>query len=81
LADKRRTGKIMNPSDLPWWAWILLAAFLWFLQLVVPSGSDKSITANKYTTFWWTVRALMIVGMFLSALIGIIQFAKWAWNS
>jgi hypothetical protein len=81
VAGTRRTDKIMNPSDLPWWAWILLAALLWFLQLVVSSGSDKSIPANKHATIWWTVRALMIVGMFLCAMIGTIQFAKWAWHS
>jgi len=72
---------MMSASILPWWAWILLAAFLWFLQLVVSSGSDKRIPANRHTTFWWTVRAVMIVGMVLSVLIGMIQFAKWAWNS
>ena len=71
----------MNPQNLPWWGWILLAVAFWFLQLIVSASADKSISTNEHTEFFWFVRAALIVGMLLSAMIGIIRFVKWVWNS
>jgi tetrahydromethanopterin S-methyltransferase subunit D len=67
--------------DLSWWVWILLAVGLWFLQLIISAFSDETIRANKHTSFFWTVRAAIIVAMVVSALVGVIRFVKWVWSA
>jgi hypothetical protein len=71
----------LSLADLSWWVWILLAAALWLLQLIISAFSDETIRENKHTSFFWTVRAAMIVAMVVSALVGVIRFVKWVWNS
>jgi hypothetical protein len=71
----------MSPADIPWWVWIVLTPVLWILQLIVSAYSDKSIRANKHTTFFWIVRIALIAGMALSFLMGIVRFVRWAWYS
>jgi hypothetical protein len=61
----------MNPSAMPWWAWLLAAALCWYIQLVLSIRTDKGGTGA------WTVRVLFIVIMFLTAVIGLIRFVKW----
>jgi hypothetical protein len=69
----------VSPQNLPWWGWILLAVALWFLQLILSASSDKTISTNEHTDFFWFLRAALVVGMFLSVLIGILRFVKWVW--
>jgi hypothetical protein len=76
----RLFANYFGPADLSWWAWILLAAGLWFLQLLISALTDDSDRENKHTTFFWGIRAALIVGMVLSALVGVIRFVKWVWN-
>jgi hypothetical protein len=71
----------IGPADLSWWVWILLAAALWLLQLIISAFSDETIRENKHTSLFWTVRAAMIVAMVVSALVGVIRFVKWVWNA
>jgi hypothetical protein len=71
----------VGPADLSWWVWILLAVALWLLQLVTSAFSDETIRENKHTSFFWTVRAALIFAMVVSALVGVIRFVKWVWNS
>ena len=62
------------PSVIPWWAWLLVAAICWFLQLMMSSWTDNGSTKA------WIIRIAFIVGMVLSALIGVIRFVKWVWQ-
>jgi len=62
----------MFPSLIPWWAWLLIAAACWFIQLVLSISTDKGKG--------WFVRILFIAAMVVSAAIGIIRFVKWAWR-
>jgi tetrahydromethanopterin S-methyltransferase subunit D len=71
----------IGPADLSWWVWILLAVGLWFLQLIISAFSDGTIGENKHTVFFWTVRAALIFAMVVSAVVGVIRFVKWVWNS
>ena len=71
----------IGPADLSWWVWILLAAALWFLQLIISAFSDETIRENKHTSLFWTVRAALIFAMVVSALVGVIRFVKWVWNA
>jgi tetrahydromethanopterin S-methyltransferase subunit D len=71
----------LSLADLSWWVWILLAVGLWFLQLIISAFSDETIRENKHTSFFWAVRAAMIVAMVVSALVGVIRFVKWVWNA
>jgi predicted transporter len=68
-------------SALSWWAWILVAAGLWFLQLVISGLADETIRENKHTNFFGMIRAALIFGMVVSALIGVIRFVKRVWNA
>ena len=64
----------MMPTSIPWWAWLLIAALCWFLQLMMSIQTDSgSLRA-------WTIRIALIVGMALSALIAVIRFVKWVWQ-
>lgn len=58
----------MSPTLLPWWGWLVTAAVLWLA--VQFTDEDDS----------WLVRGALVVGMVLSALIGIIRFVKWIWD-
>jgi hypothetical protein len=58
----------MSAAVLPWWAWIGLAVVLWLAVLFTDEDRYRSL------------RLVLISGMILSALLGIIRFAKWAWN-
>jgi hypothetical protein len=71
----------MGLADLSWWVWILLAAALWFLQLIISAVSDETIRENRHASFFWTVRAALIAAMVVSALVGVIRFVKWVWNA
>jgi hypothetical protein len=63
------------PASIPWWGWILLAVVLWYVQLMMGIYTDSgSIRA-------WVIRIALIAGMVISALIGVIRFVKWIWQS
>ena len=64
-------------SSLQWWVWILIAAVLWFVQLVISGLADETIRENKHTSFFRMARAALIFGMVVSALVGVIRFVKW----
>jgi hypothetical protein len=68
-------------ADLSWWVWILLAAALWLLQLIISAVSDETIRENKHKSFFGTVRTALIAAMVVSALVGVIRFVKWVWNA
>jgi hypothetical protein len=64
----------MNPSNIPWWAWLLAAMVLYVFQL------GASVRTDKGETWAWVLRILMIVGMVISFLLAIVRFVKWAWK-
>jgi len=69
----------MSPSVLPWWGWLLLAVVLWLAQLLSSAFTYSHPGMYKSSAMGWTVRVILIIGMAISALIGIIRFAKWVW--
>jgi len=69
------------PANVPWWAWLVLAAVLWLLQLIISVSSDKSIPENKHPMFFSSIRVLLVVAMILCALVGIIRFVKAVWSA
>jgi hypothetical protein len=58
----------MSPGLLPWWGWLVAAVFLWLIALF--TDEDKH----------FFLRMLLVIGIILSALIGVIRFVKWVWN-
>jgi hypothetical protein len=64
-----RGSAIVNPAALPWWGWVLLSGVLWLAYQFTDENSN------------WLIRTALVVGFFLSALIGIIRFVKWAWGA
>ncbi|MEO8190381.1 MAG: hypothetical protein ABI682_08560 [Acidobacteriota bacterium] len=59
----------MNPATFPWWGWLIAAGVLWLLQMIFDAYEQQFL------------RVLAIIGMCVSALIGIIRFVKWVWIS
>jgi disulfide bond formation protein DsbB len=53
---------------MPWWGWLVAAGVLWLLQLAIPDENRN-------------LRMVLIIGMALSALIGIIRFMKEVWTA
>lgn len=65
----------MNPSALPWWGWFLVALACWYFQLIAGIYTDKG------TLKAWIFRIALIAGMVLSAILAIVRFIKWAWQT
>jgi hypothetical protein len=62
------------PASIPWWVWLFIAAVCWFIQLMMSIRTDNGSVGA------WIIRIAFIVGMVLSALIGVIRFVKWVWQ-
>ena len=62
------------PASIPWWAWLLITAACWFIQLMMSVWTDKGGAGA------WTIRVAFIAGMVLSTLIAVIRFVKWVWQ-
>jgi|HubBroStandDraft_6_1064221.scaffolds.fasta_scaffold05471_8 hypothetical protein len=71
----------MSVQMFPWWGWILIAAGLWFVQMILSVFADSDPAENKHTVFFYCMRGLVIAAMALSTLIGVVRFVKWVWNS
>lgn len=69
----------MNPSDLPWFAWILIALV----------GAGIAVVASRYVnlyewdegSFWKTIRFCAASCAAVMGMIGLIRFIKWVWSS
>ena len=69
-----------NPSDLPWWGWLLtasvaaIAAFGAWLGSRDPKQGCSAHLGCSILVFLFGVSAMVCAG------IGIVRFAKWAWG-
>jgi len=65
----------MNPSDLPWWGWLLCAAVTGLIALVayVVSEEHDSCLAGTMSVVFGLATAFLVV-------IGIVRLVKWIWN-
>jgi len=61
---------------LPWWAWLVLAIVLWFLQFIDSARPDSAIPENKRAMFSVCIRVLLIVAMIFCTLFGIIPLVQ-----
>lgn len=66
----------INPSDLPWWGWLLCACPTSFAFFIAKGFVDES--------GWKGMLAILIAGISLyssiiMAAIGVVRFVKWAW--
>ncbi|MGA2904264.1 MAG: hypothetical protein ABSD98_10560 [Candidatus Korobacteraceae bacterium] len=59
----------MNPWALPWWGWLVLAVALYIAKTTIYGEGHWA----------WTVRFCFGVAIFLSALVGVVQFVRLAW--
>jgi hypothetical protein len=67
------TGEVYaDVTHATWWAWLLIAAVCWYLQLILTIQTDKGKG--------WVLRIIVILAMLLSAALGIIRFIKWVWH-
>ena len=63
----------MNPSSIPWWAWLMLAVIFYIAQIVMSPSTDKGSSGA------WMVRGIFTAATFLCAAIAVIRFVKWVW--
>ena len=62
------------PASISWWGWLLIAVVCWFLQLIMSIRTDEGSKGA------WLIRITFIVAMVFSTFVGVIRFAKWAWQ-
>jgi len=62
----------MNPSDFPWWAWLVCGFVLWLIGNVVHEDLENSIGR-------WAFGWLIVLSGILVAFVGIVRFVKWIW--
>ena len=66
-------GYVITPV-LPWWGWLLIAAGLWFAQLMVASIFDDE-------DHFGLPRLAVIAAMLFALAMSVIRFVKWAWHN
>jgi len=65
----------MNPSDLPAWGWLCIAAFVSFITFITYAGAENSdSTIGKIVAWLFGVIATFFW------LVGIVRMVKWIWN-
>ena len=69
-----------SPSDLEWWAWLLIAAgggiAASLICVIADAWDDQPLV--QYGGF--LLSAVIALGAILSAAIGAVRLAKWAWG-
>jgi len=73
----------VEPSSLPWWAWLLCGAGGIVVALIAGFyASTAEVTGDKHTSFWevWFVGMLAGLAGLIALAIGLIRFVKWAWS-
>lgn len=69
----------IHPSSLPWWGWLLYGAGSGIVARIV--FWIVGITKNGARAFaWWFVGMMAGFCSIISLVIGVVQFAKWAWH-
>lgn len=69
----------MSPSFLPWWGWIL-AALVTFLFAYGALDLAKTSDGGRGQFGCACLSIALAVTAFLSAVVGLVQVVKWAWN-
>jgi hypothetical protein len=65
---------VMNPSDIPLWGWLLLAAFCALFQFLIGEFTAEDSLRG------WAIRLIIIAGAVVATLIALIRFIKWVWQ-
>jgi hypothetical protein len=61
-------------ASIAWWGWLLIAMVCWYVAMMMGVWTYKgSIGA-------WIIRIAFVAATVLSALLGVIRFAKWVWH-
>jgi 4-hydroxybenzoate polyprenyltransferase len=69
----------MNPSDLPWWAWIGIALALAVISFLVWAVSDSPKHPGDQQ--FLKVTSVLLGGVAtLVGIIGLVRFIKWIWQ-
>jgi hypothetical protein len=73
----------MSPSDLAWWAWLLLSAGLGIggLLLIVRMGESPSANPSLPERIGALIGILAMLAGVISFLIGIVRLIKWVWQN
>jgi UDP-N-acetylmuramyl pentapeptide phosphotransferase/UDP-N-acetylglucosamine-1-phosphate transferase len=65
-----------SPSDLDWWAWLLIAAVGAILSLLVFNLRK----ARTFDGLFITIGGLIGIASLLCGVVGVVRFIKWAWG-
>jgi hypothetical protein len=68
----------MNPSDLPWWGWLLCAVVAWTVSAIAVKCTEGK--GGSHETLAGTIFILFGLAGLLAALIGIVRLVKWVWS-
>ena len=69
-----QSGFPINPSDLPWWAWLICAAVIIAFSLVwfyLAEENDSRVLLAFAVGFG-------LLGL-LTLIVGVVRMVKWAW--
>jgi hypothetical protein len=66
----------MNPSDLPWWGWLIGAIGGGILAAIIGSLGSRNDRYDWISVPLFFAVILATIGCFA---IGIIRFIKWVW--
>lgn len=67
-----------NPSDIPWWGWLILAV----IPGAISFGGATLIhdtTDESTEVVGWILMIVSGIAALLSFVIGIVRLVKWAW--
>jgi hypothetical protein len=67
----------INPSDLQWWMWLLVALGAAFLAI-----TSFSFAVKRNKVIYLSIALFYLFGFvaLVSIFIGIIRFIKWVWE-
>jgi hypothetical protein len=66
----------ISPSDMQWWAWLIVAAIAAFLTI----GSGVAAEGKKGGCMSYVLMFLFGLVALVCGVIGLIRFIKWAWE-
>lgn len=65
-----------NPSDLEWWAWLLIGA----VGIMVSFGIFNSRNGKSLDGLFMLIGGLTGIASLLCVVLGVVRFVRWAWN-
>jgi hypothetical protein len=65
---------MVNPSDIPWWAWLLCAVVLLAVAVV-----SLRIRYDRDWVFLFPLEVIGWIGGILCLIVGAVRLVRWAW--